>query len=350
MKTIVNKALRLMLVAVVGLSLLGCQKGYEMTLPLAVSRGEIKLTSATGKSYFMVYSTSDWEITYGNSAEWLRLSTTKGEGETQVNFEYDENNSVSRGVTLILTSGLHVCSLYIGQSGSSLEGTYTLGRTSYNFLAEPITLTLASETNLEDETISLGYVDLYYSQADNEDWISGIEIKPDGITFTLAENLSGVKRDAQVEITFPAAQWDSPVKTIFTIEQDSRNATMGDIVNSVVVDPNGINPVNIELGVNFAPEFYDYKVDFSVRDNDGNAVTWLRNTQLNSASTLFTAHARANRVADRTAILTFRLVNGEGTVLETKAVTLSQAKSDAEGEGGIESGSGEEPKDDEQDF
>ena len=132
MKTLVNRALRFVLVVVVGLSILGCQKGYEMTLPLAVSRGEYKLKSAYGSSYFTVYSTSTWNITYGNSAEWLRLSQTSGKGETQINFEYDENNSMSRGVTLIVTSGDLACEVYIGQAGGSLEPNYVLPRQSYN--------------------------------------------------------------------------------------------------------------------------------------------------------------------------------------------------------------------------
>lgn len=350
MKTIVNKALRFVFMAVVGLSMLGCQKGYEMTLPLAVSRGEFKLASTLGKTYFTVYSTGSWNITYANSAEWLRLSTMSGEGETQVNFEYDENNSMSRGVTLIITSGEHQCSVYIGQSGGSLEASYALPRQSFNFLAEPIALKLSASTNLQAETVALGYAKVHYSQDWNADWISNIQISSDGVSFEVAENLSGEKRDAQIELTFPAAKWDTPVVTIFTVAQDSENATLGEVVSSYTIDPNGINPVIINLGVNFAPEFYDYKVVYTIKDAEGNDVNWVRSAALNETSTQFVMHARANRIADRTATLTFNLVDGENNILQTKAVALSQAKSDAESEGNVGSGSDEEPKDDEQDF
>ena len=350
MKTLVNRALRFVLVVVVGLSILGCQKGYEMTLPLAVSRGEYKLKSAYGSSYFTVYSTSTWNITYGNAAEWLRLSKTSGKGETQVNFEYDENNSMSRGVTLIITSGDLTCEVYIGQAGGSLEPNYTLPRQSYSFLAEPIALKVAATTNLQPETISLAYADVYYTQEENIDWISGVEITSEGVSFKVAENLSGEKRDAQVEITFPSAKWDTPAKTIFTVAQDSENATLGTIVDTYTVDPNGINPINIDLGVNFDPEFYDYKVVYTIKDAEGNDVNWLRNISLNETATRFVAYARANRIADRAATLTFNLVDETNAVMESHSVALSQVKSDAESQGNVGSGTGEEPKDNEQDF
>ena len=76
----------------------------------------------------------------------------------------------------------------------------------------------------------------------------------------------------------------------------------------------------------------------------------IRNISLNETATRFVAYARANRIADRAATLTFNLVDETNAVMESHSVALSQVKSDAESQGNVGSGTGEEPKDNEQDF
>ena len=205
-----------------------------------------------------------------------------------------------------------------------------------------------ASTNVPAANIAIAKGEVNYVSAGDE-WISDIVISEDKVSFEVAENNTGAVRQAIVSITFPVAEWDSPITAMVAVTQSATPASFGQVPTTVVADPNGINPISIELQPSFTPSLYGFGVDYSLSYTDGQVVDWLRNPTIDAKSFKFTAEPKPNPYPARTAVVTFRLLSASGAELSTSTVTITQDKSDmGTTEGGNDNG--EEPKDPEEDF
>lgn len=351
MKTKLYRVVRLAVMVLAAMVTFSCQKGYEMTLPLAVNRDDFKLKASGGDTYFIVYSTSSWTIEALDDDSWISLSSYSGSGETQIDVNYTDNAALSRGVTYLIKSGSHTRTVYFSQeAGYAGDATYLLGGSSLSFLSGAKSVSISAKSTLPKENFDRGYSVVRYA-TQQVDWIKNITIGEDKLDFDVDENTSGEFRSASIEINFPVASWDDAVKTVLTVFQDKGGVDFGYFEESIDVDPDGINSLSIELGINFTPSIYpNYLLSFGFKNADNTPASWLRNAKIDASGTLFTAMPKTNKDDVREATLTFMIVDTTtGSVVKESSVLIKQAISEM-GSGNVDGNGDEEPKDEEQDF
>ena len=102
-------------ILVAGLS--SCSRRYELNIPFALNRVELRLRARVDSSYVMVYSQGPWAASLKEDAPWLRLSRTEGSGTGQITIYAEANTGMARGVVLTVRSGREEKELSISQKG-----------------------------------------------------------------------------------------------------------------------------------------------------------------------------------------------------------------------------------------
>lgn len=348
MKRALYNIIKLAIVAVLALPVGSCQKPYEMDLPLAVSRAKFTVKREAGQIFFIVYSQDKWTAEFETPVTWAQLSRTSGGNHTQVNVSYDENSDLSRGVNIIIRSGNLTKKVYLSQNaGISGDISYSLEHQALTLLKEPFSVELAAVSNVPAANMDIAVGSVNYVN-EGDEWIQNINITAEKVTFDVSENSTGQIRQAIVTITFPVAEWDTPITAMVVVTQNATPASFGSIPSNVAADPNGITPLAVELQPNFTPALYGFHVEYSVA-YAGDVQNWLRNLVVDADSYKFVAEPKPNPYPERTATATFKLLDASGKELDVRNVVITQAKSDM----GITDGgndTGEEPKDPEEDF
>ncbi len=83
----------------------GCSQRYELNLPLALNRTEMRFDASGNSYYVLVYCQGDWTATLEKDVPWVSLSRSSGHGNSQIMVSADLNRGVSRGVVLTVRSG-----------------------------------------------------------------------------------------------------------------------------------------------------------------------------------------------------------------------------------------------------
>ncbi|MBE6174299.1 MAG: hypothetical protein E7147_01985 [Rikenellaceae bacterium] len=332
MNTKIYKMLRTMLLAICCVAAFGCQKPFEMTTSLAVSRDEFHLSKKAGKLYFMIYSTSSWTIELSHEASWLHLSQMSGEGQTQIDIEYDANTDLSRMVEIIVRSGAESKRVLVAQAkGVGNDIYYNLDLMVLKMLSPSKSITVAADTNVPEANLTTGFAEVLYGDEEAAGWINNVAVAADNVSFDVAENATTVERTAVVKIVFPVATvlGDVDVTATLTVQQSAQSAAFGVVPTEYEADPNGEILVTIPLNVNFVPTMYpDYKVVYTLTDEAGAEVTWLRNCRISEGMESFIASPKVNKDPQRTAILRLTLVDASEQELDTRSVTITQGQSD----------------------
>ncbi len=349
MKKALYNLVKLAIVAILALPVVSCQKPYEMDLPLAVSRANFTVKKDAGQIFFIVYSQEKWTAEFETPVTWARLSRTSGDNQTQVNVLYDENPDLSRGVNIIVRSGNLTKTVYVSQNaGLSGEVSYALENQAISLLKESYKVNIAARSNVPASNFALAVGSVNYV-TEGEEWINNIVIGEEQLSFDVAENTTAEVRQAMVTITFPVAEWDTPVTAMVAVTQGATAASFGNIPETIAADPNGINQLSIELLPNFAPALYDYSAGFSINYPEGAPQDWLRSATIDDENYKFTASVKPNPSMTRTATITFNLFNASNEVCDTRVVTVTQEKSNmGSTSGGVDDS--EEPKDPEEEF
>ena len=349
MKKAIYNLVKLALVALLALPVGSCQKPYEVDLPLAVSRANFTVKKTAGEVFFIVYSQQKWSAEFETPVTWATLSRTSGDNQTQVNVTYDENNDLSRGVNIIVRSGKLTRKVYLSQNaGISGDIAYNPVQQAISLLKEPYAVEIAAKSNVPEANMALAVGSVNYV-TEGEEWIQNIVITDEKVCFDVQENASGVVRQAIVSITFPVAEWDTPITAMIAVTQGASPASFGTLPETLAADPNGINALLIDLSPNFAPSLYKYRAEFKVEYPESGPQGWLRNAEVDAETFKFTAAVKPNPAEMRTATLTFNLLDDGGKVCDTRVITVTQEKSNmGSTDGGNDSG--EEPKDPEEDF
>ena len=106
MKTSLNKHKRsaaglLIAVAAFAAALTGCQKDFEMDLPLAVAARELSLSKEAGSTHVLVYSNGEWTARFTRNVKWASLNKLEGYGNHEIVFTYAANYGISRKVGVV---------------------------------------------------------------------------------------------------------------------------------------------------------------------------------------------------------------------------------------------------------
>lgn len=198
----------------------GCSQRYELNLPLALNREEMRFEASGNSYYVMVYCQGAWTARLDKEVPWVSLSRTEGNGNSQIMVSTDLNRGVSRGVTLLVSGEAGTREMYISQkSGTSEAGRYLLVKDGQDMLRGAATGRIAAETMLDEATLEGVRISVEYAQEGVQPWIHDIQVSAARVTFRVDENGSGAARSATVNLSFPLARWDTPVQAVFTVNQ-----------------------------------------------------------------------------------------------------------------------------------
>ena len=323
-----------------------CERPYELRLDLALSRNEIKEKAPAGKDYIKVYSTGSWTITPVSGGDWIHFETLSGKGTVQVNFTYDENKSMSREARYTVSSpeAGKTLELYIAQDkGMSSDISYTLSKSTVLLIGDAVGINIPVKTNVPQDNIDIAVCEVKYDDPDNAGWISHVKPYKDRFCFDIAAN-DGAYRSASISVTFPVPYWDVPVTATLQVTQGLTSPSFGTVVSTYAAPSDGIGMVNIDLGLNFSPDLYDFvfKQEYSAD------ASWLISPAV-TADGAFQAAVRPNTTDARNVTLTLSLTNRSGRIFDQRSIKITQAKAVLGSETGENDG-GEEIMDPEVDF
>ena len=114
---------------------IGCDRPFEMDLPLAVNSHKVSLSAEAGSTHIMVWADGPWTASFGKTIGWGSLNKLSGEGNNDIVFKYAKNFGVARSVDLILTKGSLKDTIKLVQAG-----TTTGDNASLNFKTSALTL------------------------------------------------------------------------------------------------------------------------------------------------------------------------------------------------------------------
>lgn len=214
------KKLTLYITAVLGLamSVLSCSQKYELNLPMAVDREELRFRKEGNTYYVRVWSEGKWKAQLEREVSWLQLSAVEGDSDGQILLTAEKNSSVSRGVSLKITNLHGEREVYVSQESGAAEGGYfSFAKDEISLMKNSSSPSLRYGTNLGDETISCYETELNYEDGDG--WIEDISISDGRLRFKARENDSGDIRRATIKFTFPTARWDTPVTSFLNVTQ-----------------------------------------------------------------------------------------------------------------------------------
>ena len=214
------KRIQVLLSAIALLAAVSCSQRYELNLPLALNRTEMRFDASGNSYYVLVYCQGAWTARLDKDVPWVTLSRTEGAGNGQIMVSTDLNRGVSRGVTLLVSSSEGTKEMYISQkSGKSDIGNYKLVKEGIEMLRGASTGRIAAGTDLDEATISGVQTSVEYDGEDVQPWIHDIQVSAARVTFRVDENSTGAARSATVNLTFPLARWDTPVEAFFRVSQ-----------------------------------------------------------------------------------------------------------------------------------
>ena len=255
MKTIFDKQKRSvvgLLIAVMAFTaaLTGCQKDFELELPLAVSARELSLTKDAGSTHVLVYSTGDWKARFTRNVKWASLNKLEGYGNHEIVFTYSANYGLSRKVGVIFEKGSLVDTVMFMQAGSVTDPSIAFSKPAVTLLKAQSQILAPINTNLRYSIDDMEATVTYYDENglpndpvpvitragedDGEEggdepqaqpvapWISNVSITQKGVRFEAADNETSFVRWADLTVLIESAEGDV-IKSVLTVTQG--NAT-----------------------------------------------------------------------------------------------------------------------------
>ena len=145
---------RYIVAALTMLCIAACTPEYELKIPLALNRTEMRFRSTGDSYYVMVSCAGAWTAELDGEAPWLSLSRTEGGGNAQIMVTAEVNDGVSRGVTMTVRSGDLSREMYISQAGGLSDGgSYGFVKSSLDLLREACTAQIRAGTNMDAGTL-----------------------------------------------------------------------------------------------------------------------------------------------------------------------------------------------------
>lgn len=358
MKTIFNKQKKSVVGAVIAMMALtsvvttGCQKDFELDLPLAVSSRELSLTKDAGSTHVLVYSNGEWTARFTRNVKWASLNKQQGYGNHEIIFTYSANYGVSRKIGVVLQKGDLADTVVFTQAGSISEPSLAFKKSTASLLKAPSPVFAPISTNLryciEDLEATITYYDengeanepvpvVTRAEGDETEgeeggeeegpqaipvdpWISNVSIAYEGVSFEVLENATGFPRQADLTIFITDAN-DAVTRATLSILQgiadpvfslDSESGTYEGYAQSCVI------PATSNNLVPYADQFvYDIAYDVPVEEG----AEWILNPTITDEGLQF-ALAMNEGDANRTATINLSYTDGLGnSVASSYSVT-----------------------------
>lgn len=237
MKTIFNKQKRSIVGVTVALlafaaAITGCQKDFELDLPLAVSSRNLSLTKEAGSTHVLVYSNGEWTAHLTRNVKWASINKQEGYGNHEIVFSYSANYGISRKVGVVFSKGGLRDTVMFTQAGAVTEPSLVFTKPAVTLLKSSSAVKSAISTNLRYSIDDMEATVTYYDENDMpndpvkvvtradaegeeggeeggeetpvaqpvDPWISDVVITRSAVTFAVSENATGFPRRADLNV------------------------------------------------------------------------------------------------------------------------------------------------------
>lgn len=211
----------LLMISAFSFILASCEKDFEWELPLAFTQKNLILSSGTGTTHILVYSTKDWNAHFVEKAEWASVDLLSGKENSEIIFSYAANYGVNRKLQLAFETEEHLRdTITLVQTGeiSSSDARLILNEQTVETPASTTTLDLELDTNLKYDLHRVKYLVTYPSGAPEENWIEEVHYDHEKLSLKLVANPTYDPRVAEVRLTIsiPANTINGKPKTVTT--------------------------------------------------------------------------------------------------------------------------------------
>lgn len=165
---------------------------------------EVALGSDAGECTLEVFADGEFTATLAEDATWIRFASDPEareitlNGDVTVDFAYDINRGIPRTTVLILTRGTNVFELSFNQDGI-LEGGVTIEQKNISIPAEGGRFGAKISTKLRAEDLTF---EVEYNEKNSTEWIGGIGLKNNFISFDVKANVTEIIRHAVITVKY----------------------------------------------------------------------------------------------------------------------------------------------------
>ena len=337
MKTIFNKQKKSivgMMVAMLAFAtaITGCQKNFELDLPLAVSSRDLSLTKDAGSTHVLVYSNGEWTARLTRNVKWASINKQEGYGNHEIVFSYSANYGISRKIGVVFTKGSLRDTVMFTQAGPISEPSLAFSKSAVTLLKSSSSVKSGLSTNLRYSVDDIEATITYYddnnmanepvkvvTRADNEGeggeeeeptaqpvdpWISNVAITYNSVTFDVLENTTGFPRRADLTVMIEDAA-GKVTDAVLTITQGIADPLFRLDENEVTYEGYAQECVVAASSNNIAP--YTDKITYDVEYEEEPETPWIEKPAITDEG------------------LSFRLTKNEGTVSRTAVIILTYA-------------------------
>lgn len=180
------------------LTVVGCNKTFEMDLPLAVSSRVIDLTKDAGTTHIMIFADGDWTAKFTETTEWASLDRLNGNGNSEVILSFSANYGLSRRLAIALAKSELKDTIFVNQEGMLSEPSLVWPCDSVGLCKNAGNATLKMKTNLYYSLQNIETAVEYKGEA--KDWLSDVTFDGRLMKFAFTENSSAERRRANISV------------------------------------------------------------------------------------------------------------------------------------------------------
>ncbi len=269
------------------LAVTGCNKPFELDLPLAVNSREIDLDNLTGSTHILVYADGAWNVKFSEAVEWASIDRLSGDGNSEIVLSYAANFGLPRRLAIAFSRNEHVDTVVVNQAGAFSEPSLSWPCDSVVLSKDAGKVEFEIASNLY---YSLQNVDCEVNYgAGQSDWISDVLFDGRKLSMSVAGNSADAARRASMDFSvfIPGDSSTEDRTEVFSlnVRQEETDAYLSFAALDML---NGIkSSVSVEASNNIWA--YDDKVSFSVDYGSGaSAEEWISDLSLSEKSLDFT--------------------------------------------------------------
>lgn len=342
----------------------GCQRDFEMDLPLAVNSNDVSLSKEAGSTHVLVYSDGEWTARFTKQVKWASINKKRGYGNNEIVFTYAANYGASRSVGVIFNKGNLADTVVFTQAGAITEPSIIFDNAALTLLKASGTVQSTYKTNMpysiDDFQATVTYIDengnknepipveITRQTEEGEDgddngegdgeeeegpvaipvdpWISNVVLTSNDIHFDVLENTTGFPRMAELTL-FIVDATGTTTSSVQTITQsinnpvfslDNESGTFEGYAQTCVVPATNNNLVP------YADQFvYDIVYDVPVEEG----AEWILNPDITDDGFVFDLVTNESD-ENRTATISLSFTDGYGNAVGAKYTVTQKPYSD----------------------
>ncbi|MEG1585475.1 MAG: DUF5689 domain-containing protein [Bacteroidales bacterium] len=194
----IKKYLKFLPALLGGILFSGCEQEYRFSTDLGLFQKEVIMPAKEGKNHLLIFSKNDWSIKPLDDDSWFTLKQNRGKGNKSVEVEYTNNEQEhARLCRLLVTADSREDTIYLKQKG--LTPILILPDLMVSILSREAKEAIKMDCNIPFENLTMTVI---YPEGETDEWLSGFAYDSTNLFFDVKENVTGVKRSAQICFDF----------------------------------------------------------------------------------------------------------------------------------------------------